>query len=222
MINYNNNTGRSLCSIMKKFFSNNPFNSRKNGEQTMTDDTENTENTDNIEEKDLKEEAENPAEESESGAAETSELEQLQIKYDELNNKYLRLAADFDNFRKRQMQEREALVSFGAQECLKKIIEVSDNFDRALETIEKIDNIDKMKENFYVLNKQLTESLSKMGLERIKCAGEKFDPNLHEAVMQVQTDEYPEDTIINELQKGYIYKDRVLRPAMVSAAVKKQ
>ena len=146
--------------------------------------------------------------------------DKLQEKYDTLNNQYIRLAADFDNYRKRQAQEREALITFGAQECLKKVIEVADNFDRAIDMVEKIDNLDKMKETFHILNKQLTESLTKLGLEQIKCVGEKFDPNLHEAVMQTPTDEYPEETIINEMQKGYKLGDKVLRPAMVSVAVK--
>jgi molecular chaperone GrpE len=103
---------------------------------------------------------------------------------------------------------------------MKKVIEVVDNFDRALNMVEKIDDLDKMKETFYILNKQLNESLSKLGLEQIKCVGEPFNPNLHEAVMQTQTDEYPEETVINELQKGYKLGDKVLRPAMVAVAVK--
>ena len=70
------------------------------------------------------------------------------------------------------------------------------------------------------MNKNLTDSLTKLGLEQIKAVGEKFDPNLHEAVMQTQTDEYEEDTIIKELQKGYKLGDKVLRPAMVDVAVK--
>lgn len=148
------------------------------------------------------------------------EADKLKKDFENLNNQYLRLAADFDNYRKRQAQEREALLKYGAQECMKKIIEVVDNFDRAIQSVEKIDDVDKMKETFFVLNKQLTDSLTKLGLEQIKCVGEKFDPNLHEAVMQTPTEEYEEETIINELQKGYKLGDKVLRPAMVNVAVK--
>ena len=150
----------------------------------------------------------------------TSETDKLKADYETLNNQYLRLAADFDNFRKRQEQEREALLKYGKQECMKKIIEVVDNFDRAIQSVEKIDNVEKMKETFFVLNKQLIDSLTKLGLEHIECVGQKFDPNLHEAVMQTPTDEYEEDTIINELQKGYKLGDKVLRPSMVSVATK--
>ena len=77
-----------------------------------------------------------------------------------------------------------------------------------------------MKETFFVLNKQLMDSLTKLGLEPIQSVGQKFDPNLHEAVMQTQSEEHEEDTIINELQKGYKLGDKVLRPAMVNVAVK--
>ena len=207
-----------------KFNKGNPFENGK-GDKKDNMDGENQEITEEntvSAEADNKEEQEAASQSESIENSENSALDKLQAEYDELNSRYLRLAADFDNFRKRQAQEREALISFGAQECLKKILEIADNFDRASGMIDKIDNIDKMKETFIVLNKQLEDSMSKLGLERIKCEGELFDPNLHEAVMQVPTDEYPEDTIINELQKGYKYQDKVLRPAMVSAAVKKQ
>jgi len=221
--------GERIRRMMKNIFKNkfnkgNPFENGK-GDKKDNMDGENQEITEEntvSAEADDKEEQEAAAETESGESSENSTFEQLQAEYDELNSRYIRLAADFENFRKRQAQEREALISFGAQECLKKILEIADNFDRASGMIDKIDNIDKMKETFLVLNKQLEDSMAKLGLERIKCEGELFDPNLHEAVMQVPTDEYPEDTIINELQKVYKYQDKVLRPAMVSAAVKKQ
>ncbi len=194
--------------------------------KTMTDETkeiketneteitnENTEEISENEEK-IEETKENEIVE------ETSETDKLKAVIENMNNQYLRLAADFDNYRKRQAQEREALLKYGKEECMKKIIEVVDNFERAMQSVDKIDNVEKMKETFVVLNKQLIDSLTKLGLEEIKAVGEKFDPNLHEAVMQTQTEEYPEETIVNELQKGYKLGDKVLRPAMVSVAVK--
>ena len=214
---------------MKNFFENklnkgNPFVDRKDkkGEEknTMADEIKENEQ-DIIEEKEENKEVEETSNEAEIAEENTDkESEKLKQDFENLNNQYLRLAADFDNYRKRQAQEREALLKYGAEECMKKIIEVVDNFDRALTMVEKIDTVEKMKETFYVLNKQLTESLSKLGLEQIKSVGEVFDPNMHEAVMQTPTDEYPEDTIINELQKGYKLGEKVLRPAMVSVAVK--
>ncbi len=214
---------------MKNFFEyklnkGNPFVDRKEkkGEDinTMTDEIKENEQ-EIIEEQEGNREVEETSTEAEIAKENTDkESEKLKQDFENLNNQYLRLAADFDNYRKRQAQEREALLKYGAEECMKKIIDVVDNFDRALTVVEKIDNVEKMKETFYVLNKQLTESLSKLGLEQIKSIGEVFDPNMHEAVMQTPTDEYPEDTIITELQKGYKLGEKVLRPAMVSVAVK--
>ena len=211
----------------KKLNKGNPFvNKEENkgeGAETMADEIKENEQ-DIIEEQEENSEAQKDEETcSDAEIAEENtdkESEKLKQDFENLNNQYLRLAADFDNYRKRQAQEREALLKYGAEECMKKVIEVVDNFDRALTMVEKIDTVEKMKETFYVLNKQLSESLSKLGLEQIKSVGEVFDPNLHEAVMQTPTDEYPEDTIINELQKGYKLGEKVLRPAMVSVAVK--
>lgn len=215
---------------MKNFFENklnkgNPFVNNKDNkgdsENVMAEENKEIEqeNQDIVEETETVENADD-TEKTEEIVEETSETEKLKLALDTLNNQYLRLAADFENYRKRQAQEREALLKYGAEECMKKVIEVVDNFDRALTMVEKIDNLDKMKETFHVLNKQLMESLTKLGLEQIKSVGEQFDPNLHEAVMQTPTDEHPEDTVINELQKGYKLGEKVLRPAMVAVAVK--
>ena len=148
------------------------------------------------------------------------DLKKLKEECEKINNQYLRLAADFDNYRKRQASERENLIKFGMEQALKKMIEVSDNFERAEKSLETIDDIEKAKEAFTVLAKQFRDSMLKLGLEPINAKGEKFDPNLHEAVMQTQTEEFPEETVLQELQKGYKYGDKVLRPSMVSVAVK--
>lgn len=182
----------------------------KNENQNIIEEVQNEENNENTEEQ-----VEDKIEEQQP-----DESEVLKLQYEDLNNKYLRLAADFDNYRKRQAQEREALLRYGAEECMKKVIEVVDNFDRAMLSLDKIEELDKMKETFIVLHRQLMDSLTKLGLEQIKCVGEKFNPNLHEAVMQTQSDEHEEDTVIKELQKGYKLGDKVLRPAMVDVAVK--
>ena len=155
------------------------------------------------------------------GKKSDEEAKKLKEAYDTLNNQYLRLAADFENYRKRQESERESLIKYGMEQALKKMIEIADNFARAEKAMETINDCEKAKESFSVLNKQFKDSLGKLGLEEIKAEGEMFDPNLHEAVMQVPTDEKPEETIMQEMQKGYKYGDKVLRPAMVSVAVSK-
>ena len=146
------------------------------------------------------------------------ELEKLQEAYDTLNNQYLRLAADFDNFRKRQAQERESLISYGAEESMKKLIEVLDNFDRAKTAIEKAEDIQRVKESFNVLYNQMFDNLAKLGLEVIKATGEEFDPNVHEAVMRTPTNDVPENHVIMEMQKGYKFRDKVLRATLVNVA----
>lgn len=142
----------------------------------------------------------------------------LQQDFDSLNNQYLRLAADFDNYRKRQAQERETLVKYGAEESLKKLIEVLDNFDRAKQAIANIDDVQQVKESFDLLYNQLFDNLSKVGLEVIQAQGQEFDPNFHEAVMQTPTNDHQENHVIMELQKGYKLGDKVLRPTLVNVA----
>lgn len=155
-------------------------------------------------------------------SAETENIEisenKLQEDFDNLNNQYIRLAADFDNYRKRQAQERECLINYGAQDAMKKLIEVLDNFDRAKQSIEPSDDIQQVKDSFNVLYNQMFDNLSKLGLEVIEAQGKEFDPNFHEAVMQTPTSEHPENHVIMELQKGYKLGDKVLRPTLVNVA----
>ena len=177
-------------------------------------------NTDEIKEQASQEEAEtNVADENATTESEEKITENpLQAKYDELNNQYLRLAADFDNYRKRQAQERENLLKYGAENTVKQLIEVLDNFDRGAKAIETVEDCDKVKECFNLAYKNFTDVMTKIGLETIPAEGQEFDPNLHEAVMQTPTEDKPEHTIINELQKGYKLGDKVLRPSLVNVA----
>ena len=143
---------------------------------------------------------------------------ELQKEFDKLNQQYIRLAADFDNYRKRNEQEREALLQYGAENTLKKMLEVLDNFERGLKAIETVDDCDKVKECYNLAYKNFTDVLTKAGLETINAEGEIFDPNLHEAVMQTPAADKEENTIIAELQKGYKLGDKVLRPSLVNVA----
>lgn len=138
---------------------------------------------------------------------------------EDLRNQYIRLAADFDNYRKRQAQERESLLKYGAEDTLKKILPVLDTFVRAKEALNNTDDIEQAKESIDVVEKQLVDSLDKIGLKKIETNGVEFDPNLHEAVMQTPTNDHPDHSIIAELQSGYILDDRVIRAALVNVAV---
>ena len=157
-------------------------------------------------------------EETENQTQEATADSELQKKYDALNQQYVRLAADFDNYRKRQEHEREELLKFGTENALKKMIEVLDNFERGQKALENVEDCEKVKESFNLVHRQVVDALTKLGLEPIETEGKEFDPNFHDAVMQTPTSEKPEHTIINELQKGYKMGDKVLRPALVNVA----
>lgn len=146
----------------------------------------------------------------------------FEIKYEDLNNKYLRLAADFDNFRKRTIQEKEDLSKYAASEVLKKLTTVLDTFDRASEHLKDIEDCKTVKDSYEVAYKQLLDVLKKCGLEEIEAMGKVFNPNEHEAITQVPTNEMEPDTIAFVAQKGYKMADRVLRPALVGVAAKKE
>lgn len=154
----------------------------------------------------------------EETVSENSEYDKLKEDFDKLNNQYLRLAADFENFRKRQEAERESLLKFGTENALKKMIEVLDNFERGKKALESVEDCQKVKDSFDLVHKQTIEALTKLGMEEIQAEGQEFDPNFHDAVMRTPTGEYPENTVINELQKGYKMGDKVLRPTLVNVA----
>lgn len=181
----------------------NPFKNHDSIEEAANNEEKNEEITEEINEE-VKEE--------------NCEQNELQEKYDNLNQQYIRLAADFDNYRKRQEHEREELLKFGTENALKKLLDVLDNFERGKKALENIDDCAKVKESFDLVHKQVIETLKKMGLEEIDTVDKEFDPNFHEAVMQTPTSEKPEHTIINELQKGYKYGDKVLRASLVNVA----
>ena len=199
----------------------------KNPFKGASNENEEINNNDNIEAEVKADEekvaVENTAEEVKEAITEENnskeEVNPLQDKYDQLNNQYIRLAADFDNYRKRHEQEKEALLKYGAENTLKKMIEVLDNFDRGIKAIETVEDCEKVKECYNLAYKNFKDVLTKAGLEPIEAEGEIFDPNLHEAVMQTPTSDKPEHTIIAELQKGYKLGDKVLRPTLVNVAV---
>ena len=110
------------------------------------------------------------------------------------------------------------MLKYGAESTLKKMLEVIDNFERGLKAIETVEDCEKVKECYHLAYKNFTDVLTKAGLETIKAEGEIFNPNFHEAVMQTPTNEHPEHTIINVMQKGYKMGDKVLRPALVNVA----
>lgn len=154
-----------------------------------------------------------------SEKAEEAPQEEKKSELEELKNQYIRLAADFDNYRKRQEQERAELLKYGAVNTLAKIIPAIDNLERAKKSIKDMDDPQKIKESFDIVEKQIMDALNKIGVKKICTVGEKFNPELHEAVMQTPTSEYEDHSIIEEMQSGYTLEGKVLRAALVNVAV---
>ena len=176
------------------------------------------ENKETLEETTENQEVSEVEQEEETPAAD-AELEKIKADYEQLNNQYIRLAADFENYRKRQENERENLIKYGTIDALKKLLEVLDNFDRGEKALANVEDCQIVKDSFNMVHKQTMDVLTKLGLEVIETEGKEFDPNFHEAVMQTPTSEQPDNTIVNELQKGYKLGDKVLRPSLVNVAV---
>jgi molecular chaperone GrpE len=146
---------------------------------------------------------------------EPSELELLQQQLEEETNRHLRLRADYENFKRRVQLDRESADKYKTQSLLTNLLPVLDNFERAMQNVPASDDSQSLQKGLEMVYKTLVESTEKEGLQVIEAEGVAFDPNIHQAVM-TETDETKETGIIlQELQKGYKYKDRVLRPAMV-------
>ena len=142
-----------------------------------------------------------------------AQVESLKAALEEKDNRVKRLQADFENFRRRTSKEREELANVVTQDLLKSMLPILDNFDRAMAAEQK-DN-ESFQKGVEMIYTQLHETLKNAGLELIDTAGQKFDPNFHQAVMRVENPDLEDDTIAQELQKGYIVKGRVIRPSMV-------
>lgn len=150
-------------------------------------------------------------------SAVTAERDRLAAERAELYDRWLRARAEFDNARRRAERERSEFLQFAAMDLVREILPVLDDFERALKTQTADRDYARGVELIY---QRLYETLQKMGLEPIETAGRRFDPNLHQAVERVQTEEAEDQAILDELQKGYNFKGKLLRPAMVRVAVK--
>lgn len=145
-----------------------------------------------------------------------AKLAELQAKLDDEENRHLRLRADFDNMRRRHQLDSEAAEKYRAQNLLSDLLPVLDNFERALQVETTSEETASIIKGIEMVYRSLIEATEKEGLQVIKAEGEQFDPTIHQAVMQEQDSEKETGVVLRELQKGYILKDRVLRPTMVS------
>jgi molecular chaperone GrpE len=149
----------------------------------------------------------------------TAQLVEISNQRDAFQSQYLRIAADFDNFRKRNSKEKEETEIRTKQTTISELLSVVDNFERARTQI-KPQNEGEMAihKSYQGVYKQLVESLKRIGVSPMRPEGQQFDPNLHEAVMRQPTEEHPEGTVIEELQRGYYLGDRILRHSLVKVA----
>ena len=153
------------------------------------------------------------AEAADAGEDLQKKVETLAAALQEKDNRLKRLQADFENFHRRTSKERKEIGNVVTQELLKNLLPIVDNFDRAMAT-EQQDG-EAFKKGVEMIYTQLGETLKNVGLEPIETEGQKFDPNFHQAVMRVENPDLDDDTIAQELQKGYIVKGKVIRPSMV-------
>ncbi|MDN5312865.1 MAG: molecular chaperone GrpE [Thermoanaerobacteraceae bacterium] len=145
-------------------------------------------------------------------------IEDQQKQIDEYKNRWYRAQADFDNFRKRTQKEIQDIHLYAGEQLIKDILPVVDNFERAMDSIE--DREGPIYKGIQLIYQQLKKVLEKYDVKEIDAQGKTFDPRFHEAVMQVESQEYENDTVIEVLQKGYLFHTKVIRPSMVKVAKK--
>lgn len=145
----------------------------------------------------------------------TDNIAELEKKLEEANNRNLRLQADFDNFRRRTRLEADAAEKYRAQKLIIELLPAVDNFERALSTEVENEQAKALMQGMEMVYRSLLDALGKEGLQAIEAVGKEFDPHLHQAVMQGEDENFASNMVIEEFQKGYMLKDKVIRPSMV-------
>ncbi len=159
------------------------------------------------------------------GKDERKEVEELRQKLQEKEkeakenyDRYLRVAADFENYKKRAAKEKEDYVRFGNEDLIKAILPFIDNLERAVSHAEKVHETGVMIEGVRLILQQILQALNKFGVSSFESVGKPFDPTKHEAMLVVETDQHEPNQVVEEFQKGYLLRDRLLRPATVSVS----
>ena len=160
------------------------------------------------------------AEEVSEEAEEITELEKTQLELEETKDKLLRLAAEFENFKKRMERERGLALKYAEESIIKELLPALDNLERALEQGKETHNAEDLLAGVELTHKGLMTTLEKFEVAPMDCIGAPFDPNHHEALAMEETDEMDPNSVLKEFQKGYTYKDRLIRPAKVVVSKK--
>ena len=163
-----------------------------------------------------KDKVETENEEAASNEEQPAEKDKKDILIEELNDKYMRTFAEFDNFRKRSEKEKAAMFEVGAKSIIEKILPIVDSFERGLGTLSEEEiSANPFADGMDKVYKQMVKALEEAGVTPIEAVGKEFDPNLHNAVMHGDDDQYGENIVSEEFQKGYMYRDTVVRYSMV-------
>ena len=192
--------------------------SNTNTEETVDEMEDTAEDTvETAAEEAIDEASENEADEQDDKeAAKAEKKDAMKEKVDELEDRVKRQMAEFENFRKRTDKEKAMMFETGAKSVIEKILPVVDNFERGLATIPEEENGKPFAEGMAMIYKQLMTELEKMDVKPIEALGQEFNPDFHNAVMQVESDEYESGVVAQELLKGYTYRDTVVRHSMVA------
>ena len=159
--------------------------------------------------------ADGPAESAPASADPVAEAKAEALRFKE---QWMRSAADFDNFRKRSRKELEDTRKAGREELLKDLLPVFDNLERAMTSAERATEVKPVADGLKMVLRQFTDTLGRSGITKVPTVGNLFDPTLHEAIQQVETDEHPPGTVVAEVQPGYVQGERLVRAAMVVVA----
>lgn len=163
--------------------------------------------------------AEAEAAEAAGDTAAQAEIERLRNELSETQQRALRAQADFDNFRRRTQKEKEELAKYASSKLIQELLPVIDNFERALQASEDNPEFESFSKGVNMIFRQLEQVLAAEGLTAMNSVGQPFNPEFHQAIMQVESEEHEEGIVVEEVQKGYMLKDKVLRPAMVKVSM---
>jgi len=196
---------------------------KKEAEEVQTEDIEETAETVEETTEEAAVEAEengeaDKAEEKKKGFFRKDKKDKKDEKIAELNDRLMRQMAEFDNFRKRTEKEKQQMYGIGAAEVVEKLLPVVDNFERGLAAMTEEEKETSFAQGIEMIYKQLMTALSDLGVTAIEAVGQEFNPDFHNAVMQAPSEDYESGVITQELQKGYLYKEKVVRHSMVVVA----
>lgn len=175
-----------------------------NAAEVQDENTENTENTEN--------------KAAEEVSTDENKCDELEKKYNELEDKYFRLAAEYTNFQRRTKEEKEALYTNAVSDTVGELLPILDNLERAVDTANDAADVKTVAQGVTLVSKMALDVFKKLGVEPIDAVGKEFDASLHNAVMHVEDESYGANEVVEEFQKGYKCKDKVIRYSMVKVA----